>query len=599
MNPLMIWDNPLIIRGIRTRLRLPLAVSWALVTIVASAFLYIIVYGNAIKDSNTTEAEAARQAIPALLVMQGLILMVLGTGAVAGGVARERTYRLLDYQRLTPMSPSVKILGTLIGLPIREYFMFALSLPFVFYAAWKGGLSFGILFNFYLVFLSSALVYHMTGLAAGMVVSKPWQAGTVSQGMVVVLYLMLPNISYMGFTFFEFLTARPVFYGLVNIHLLPDWNLQNMQPADIAQAIDQGMTESKAQINMARYKSVAFFGMSLSPVVYSLAVQGFALLSLYVIVYRKWQRETSLPFSKTFAITFFALAQIFLVGSVLPFLANDVLFERLTKGYDSVDNVDDPKRTLVLLIFIVNFTVSGCAAILAVFLCTPNGHRSLAGLRRNLRMGKRGLNWHEEGASALPVVAACIMMSYLGFLAVYRTASNSGRIGVDNTPLEFALPLILFAAVLVAVHQIVEQFSERIFVMALFLFWVVPVLTALIVATAAGQPVMAVYIALFFPFVAIVFGSGLLMSDVDTPLPDDIPFITLIDGHLMPVTILTVLVYTLFALTLLLMAWRRWRKIKALAGITSDQAKGKPIAASEPAEPVPAYATVNTPPSQP
>ena len=96
MNPLMLWDNPLVMRGIRTRLRLSLLLTWGLVTIVASMFLYILVSGNAIKFDNVTPEEAARDAILPLLIMQGLILMVLGTGAVAGGMARERTYRLLD-----------------------------------------------------------------------------------------------------------------------------------------------------------------------------------------------------------------------------------------------------------------------------------------------------------------------------------------------------------------------------------------------------------------------------------------------------------------------------------------------------------------------
>jgi len=114
MKSLMLWDNPMIVRGVRTRLRLPLLVSWGVVTIVASMFLYILVSGNAIKFDNVTPQEAARDAIPALLIMQGLILMVLGTGAVAGGMARERTYRLLDYQRLTPMTPSAKIVGLLL-----------------------------------------------------------------------------------------------------------------------------------------------------------------------------------------------------------------------------------------------------------------------------------------------------------------------------------------------------------------------------------------------------------------------------------------------------------------------------------------------------
>ena len=73
--------------------------SWGMVTVVASLFLYFVVAGLASNKANTPPDEAARDAILPLLILQGVILMVMGTGAVAGGMARERTYRLLDYQR--------------------------------------------------------------------------------------------------------------------------------------------------------------------------------------------------------------------------------------------------------------------------------------------------------------------------------------------------------------------------------------------------------------------------------------------------------------------------------------------------------------------
>ena len=63
-----------------------------------------------------------------------IILMGLGTGQVASGLARERLEQLVDYQRMTPMTPTAKILGYLFGLPIREYFLFALTLPFLAFA---------------------------------------------------------------------------------------------------------------------------------------------------------------------------------------------------------------------------------------------------------------------------------------------------------------------------------------------------------------------------------------------------------------------------------------------------------------------------------
>ena len=576
MNPLMIWDNPLVMRGIRTRLRLPLLLSWGIVTIVASMFLYILVSGNAIKFDNVSPQEAARDAILPLLIMQGLILMVLGTGAVAGGMARERTYRLLDYQRLTPMSPSAKIIGLLVGLPIREYFMFAVSLPFVYYAAYRGGLSFVVLTQFYIVFVASAVVYHMTGLAAGMIVDKPWQAGTLSQGLVVVLYVALPQVSNFGFTFFEHLTARPVFYGLVNQHLLPD---------GIEGAV-QGMLQDP------RYSVVPFFGLQLPPLLFSLAVQGFAILTLYVIVYRKWQSEKRLSFSKGYALLFYAVIQLFLIGSVLPFIQNDAMFAKLVESYVEIDNVGKPQQTFIFAILLITLVVSGCAAVLTLFLCTPNWYQSLAGYRRVIRKGKTVLRWDDDSASGLSVAVGCLLMAVLSFFVVYQAAEGAGRIGVHNPVYELLLPLLLFAAVLFTMQQVIEQFSEQVLVMVLFACWLVPVLGGIIVWTVADSPIEAVYLALFFPFIGLYLASALLLTDADTEMSADVlPDALAVHGPV--IVVLSIMAYGLAALVLLSRAWRRWQRIKQLAGVASEASDdANPTTATGAGLPMPAYTPV-------
>lgn len=583
MNALLLWDNPLIMRGVRTRLRLPMLASWGIVTIVASMFLYILVSGNAIKFDNVSPQEAARDAILPLLIMQGLILMVLGTGAVAGGMARERTYRLLDYQRLTPMTPTAKIVGLLLGLPIREYFMFAVSLPFVFYAASKGGLSYGVLIQFYIVFITSAVVYHMTGLAAGMIVDKPWQAGTLSQGLVVILYVALPQVSNFGFTFFEHLTARPVFYGLVNQHLMPD---------GIEGAV-QGMLQDP------RYQSVPFFGLALPPLLFSLAVQGFAILTLFVIIFRKWRSEKRLSFSKGYALLFYALVQLFLMGSVLPFIQDDAMFAKLVESYVEIDNVGKPQQTFIFAILLITLTISGCAALLTLFLCTPNWYQSLAGYRRVLRKGKAKLRWDEDAASGLSVALGCLLMASLSFVAVYQAADDAGRVVANNPAYEIVLSLLLFAVVLFTMQQVIEQFSEQVFVMVLFGCWLVPVLAAIIVWTVGDRPIEGVYLAMFFPFIGLYLGSAMLMSDSYTPMSVDVlPEAIALHGP--AIVVLSVLVYGLATVVLLGRAWRRWGRLRSLAGVAAE-----PVAASshstpsESAMPAPAYATVLVEPTNP
>ena len=40
---------------------------------------------------------------------------------------------VMDYQRLVPMSPISKVIGYLLGLPVREWILFLVTLPFSFW----------------------------------------------------------------------------------------------------------------------------------------------------------------------------------------------------------------------------------------------------------------------------------------------------------------------------------------------------------------------------------------------------------------------------------------------------------------------------------
>ena len=111
--------NPIWLKSARARLRWKHVISWGTVTVSLTAFVFMIIYMNMTEQMGATAATAAKATIPGIVVVQSVILMMLGTGAVASGIAQERDDRLIDYQRLTPMSQASKILGYLFGLPVR------------------------------------------------------------------------------------------------------------------------------------------------------------------------------------------------------------------------------------------------------------------------------------------------------------------------------------------------------------------------------------------------------------------------------------------------------------------------------------------------
>lgn len=136
----MLWANPVFLRYVRARLRASALGVSVLITVIVSAFSFLFmplvferVEEGKIRSFRELQQYVARNprqltepviqavlqnpprvqtpemyqrmALLPLLVIQGVILFVLGTGQVAGGMTAEADEGMVDYQRLTPMRP--------------------------------------------------------------------------------------------------------------------------------------------------------------------------------------------------------------------------------------------------------------------------------------------------------------------------------------------------------------------------------------------------------------------------------------------------------------------------------------------------------------
>src|SRR5690606_12803963 len=137
---------------------------------------------------------AARSIWIPLLVIQGLILMIKGTGSVSAGLIQDKIDQTLDYQRLTPVSPLRNLVGYLFGLPALEYALFALTLPHLAFVVVVGQIPVATVLSVYCSFFVCVILYHMTGIAAGMVMRR-WILGYVlSIVLVLVVNMILPSL---------------------------------------------------------------------------------------------------------------------------------------------------------------------------------------------------------------------------------------------------------------------------------------------------------------------------------------------------------------------------------------------------------------------
>ena len=233
--------------------------------------------------------------------------MFWGTFSVAVGVTREAIEGTLEYQRLTPMSPLAKIIGYVLGLPIRETVLCLMTLPFTICTILVGEIPLDLVGALYLVMATSSLMYHMTGFLAGIVVKNRFMSGLLSQLLMIVLYLLLPQLSRLGYVIFLYLTVRPVF--IESVEALFDRQEQGQLPvAD---------TEP-------------FFNMEIPLVLFTLLMQGFLFSVFLLVVYRRMRNQEEHLLGKFSAIPVFGGFVTILLGTILPGIPNESIYPSMS-----------------------------------------------------------------------------------------------------------------------------------------------------------------------------------------------------------------------------------------------------------------------------
>jgi hypothetical protein len=475
--------------------------SWGVVTITVSLFVALIIYTTMSERELTSKTDAAKAVLPAMAVIQAILLMVFGTGAVAAGVAQERDEGLLDYQRMTPMSPTSKILGYLFGLPVREYALFAMTLPIVVVAVAVSGFSLVTLLHFYAVFFTSVWVYHMTGLVAGMVAPKPRLASMLSIGLVIVLYFVLPNLSRVGITFFEFLTIRPTFFGLLQQEL-PE---HLRAPAEVS-GIDS-------------FRDVPVFAGLVHPTAYTLLVQGFLIVAMFSVAHRKWRNPAAHIFSKGGAAAVFTGVLVFLLGSIWAVIVQEDAYRSVFEPFNEALKLDHRAPETLQLLLSVFTVIMGAAYLALVTAVSPSRHTTVEGWRRVQKLGLRRPGLNSDAASSLPVALAMLALSLLagGLLLAQANARDEYYAAGPTLPALVVLGVIIIGACLF-VQGVRESLSMRVYCVALFLLWMVPFFSMMILFAAFNLFVAGSYVGLPCPPVPILLALAEVMRST-TPLP--------------------------------------------------------------------------------
>jgi hypothetical protein len=558
-------DNPVFHRYRRSQLRRKLAIFWYLATLIVTTFVISIMYLSQTNFIGFSEQTSARQCWIALLVIQGLILLIKGTGRTSAGLIQDKIDQTLDYQRLTPVSPLRNVIGYLFGLPILEYVMFALTLPHLVFIVIMGNIPVLTVLAVYLAFFTCAIFYHMTAVAIGMVM-KRWLWGyLLSIFSVAFLNLFLaPLGSQLGLKFMQFLSVFPVIgqkvvplaafdpeIDRISFPGAPQFPPGQAPPfgppgpgGPFGPGAQQGPFGPGAQQGPFGPQSgfsppdnddpvfsfadpVPFFEWTLSPFVFTLLLQAGLIVTFATMAVRRWQKEDKHSLSKPYALGILAVFVVLVTGNLWPIITGQYLpFSIL--GNTSLDQLGDYITVALPIVYSV------AVLMLCLFLfanTVPTHHAYVRGVRRAKKHGLKSARPWDDDAANIPFMCLFVLVVMIGYWVLVSRMGGAGYFDfLENSRyaswrLPLALGLFCFYTLL-----LLQVLENRGAMLSVLLLWLLPILVA-VVAAAAMEDVSSLHtvVASASP-IAMLLMNGALPIESLVPIGPNEDFDALITG---------------------------------------------------------------------
>jgi hypothetical protein len=180
------WDrirdaiaNPILVKHVRSRLRRqPLFSSLVVLVLINLCFAYA---GYELDWYRTGTVAGC------IVAIQVVLLAVMGAAQVNASVNGARASGILDFHRVSPLTPTELTLGFFFGAPIREYALFAATLPFTILCMAFGVPSFRGFVQLMIIVITSAWTIHGMMILNGLMSrAKNPTGGAV--GVIVFLF---------------------------------------------------------------------------------------------------------------------------------------------------------------------------------------------------------------------------------------------------------------------------------------------------------------------------------------------------------------------------------------------------------------------------
>ncbi|MGW8368059.1 MAG: hypothetical protein ACWGPN_05185 [Gammaproteobacteria bacterium] len=533
-----LWSNPVFQRYRRAQLRLRKSIFWYLLTIIITTFVISLMY---ILETNSTPfrpgmppESAARILWIPLLLIQGFILMIKGTGKTSAGLIQDKMDQTLDYQRLTPVSPLRNVIGYLFGLPILEYVMFALTLPHLIFIVIVGNIPLSTVLSVYFVFFTCTILYHITAIAMGMTMRRWIWGYLLSIVAVVFLNLILPTfVSQFGLKFLQYLSTWPV-VGQKILPLIPQPEFGN-----------PGFPFSLVT------EPLPFFQWRISPFVFTIVLQTGLIVTFATMAVRRWQLASKHSLSKPYALGILIAFIILVIGNLWPAITGQDLPFQLF-GTTSINDVSEVVAIGLPLVYSLTIWAL-CLFLFAVVVPTHNDY--LRGIRRAAKLDRSAAQPWEDDSANMFFMALFIVIALAGYGVIYWQMDTAGFFDFLNTN-GFAAwrPWLALGLVLTYSLLLLQALELRLTMLAGLLLWTLPILIA-IVALAAMQELTT-----FHTIMASISPIGLVVIAALLRLEGSVPVQTNGEFDMITTGVNVGLVFIAVQIIALIWRWTALRK---------------------------------------
>jgi hypothetical protein len=468
-----LWKNPIFLRYCRARLR-PTALSVAcLLTVMIAGFMFQMIRTLSENNRlNLSDSDVERTPLIALLILQSVILFVLGTAQASGGMTAERDEGVIDYQRLLPMTPAAKVLGYLFGLPIREYAMFACTLPFVIWGMWKGDVPSHTWISLYGVMASTTILYHLTGLLTGTIVKNRRWAFLTSIGLIFALYTVIPQAAKFGLVFFKYLTVTPTV----------EESMRFLTPSTIGDTLET----ARRLLSQAK-----FFNLDFSEAVFTYFSQSCLIITFFVMLCRRWKDSESHLLGKIWAVGFYTWVQILLLGNALPLIDSGKLFptQQMSRFYYLMQGKAwEPASWEAMAMILAYGLISLLFLWVLSSIITPTFGTQINGWRRANKLGRTRLPKLADESNSTGFVLIMAIIGGAGWFAfTYMIVESRWFPGHFVAPSMIGYFILAMVTCALLHHILLEAKGGRVVFLALIFILVLPLMVASILLGASDS----------------------------------------------------------------------------------------------------------------